>query len=170
MALQPTAYDTIAAVNYAHQWAYSRNPAYYNFEQLGGDCTNFVSQCIFAGAKTMNYGKNPWFYNSGNDKSPSWSGVPFLRDFLVGNSIGTGPYAEETDLSYIQPGDVIQMLFEGKTFQHSLFVVQTGAVPDAGNVLVATHTDDADYRPLAEYDYTRIRYLHIIAVRQWTAY
>ena len=35
------------AVAYAHYWAYRRNPSYYDFEAIGGDCTNFVSQCIF---------------------------------------------------------------------------------------------------------------------------
>lgn len=166
MALETFAYDRTAAVAYAHQWAYKRNPAYYNFDPLGGDCTNFVSQCLYAGAKTMNYSKNPWYYNNGNDKSPSWSGVPYLRDFLVGN-FGTGPYAEETAMAYIQPGDVIQMLFEGKVFQHSLFVVQTGTVPDPASILVATHTDDSDNRPLTDYTYAKIRYLHIVAVRRW---
>ena len=43
-------YDRKAAVLYAHQWAYGRNPAYYDYEELGGDCTNFASQCIFAGS------------------------------------------------------------------------------------------------------------------------
>ena len=28
----------------------SRNPAYLDFHGLGGDCTNFVSQCLYAGA------------------------------------------------------------------------------------------------------------------------
>ena len=37
-------YDRERAVAYAHQWAYSRNPAYYDFSVLGGDCTNFISQ------------------------------------------------------------------------------------------------------------------------------
>ena len=43
-------YDRRAAVLYAHRWAYGRNPAFYDYEHLGGDCTNFASQCIYAGA------------------------------------------------------------------------------------------------------------------------
>lgn len=34
-------YDRNAVVLYAHQWAYGRNPAFYDYEHLGGDCTNF---------------------------------------------------------------------------------------------------------------------------------
>lgn len=42
----------------------------------GGDCTNFVSQCIFAGSGIMNHNKRTgWYYINGNKKSPSWSGV-----------------------------------------------------------------------------------------------
>ena len=43
-------YDRSAAVTYAHRWAFGRNPRYYNFDELGGDCTNFASQCLYAGA------------------------------------------------------------------------------------------------------------------------
>ena len=38
-----------AEIEYARRWAFSTNPAYYNFENIGGDCTNFVSQCLYAG-------------------------------------------------------------------------------------------------------------------------
>lgn len=58
-------YDRKAAVEYAHEWAYFRNPAFYNYQLLGGDCTNFASQCIYAGSKVMNY--TPvfgWYYRA----------------------------------------------------------------------------------------------------------
>ena len=54
--------------------------------QFGGDCTNFISQCIYAGVKVMNYNKNNgWYYKTVNDRAPSWSGVEFLYDFLLKN-------------------------------------------------------------------------------------
>ena len=53
--MQKIPYDRNAAVAYAKEWALGRNPAYYNFDGIGGDCTNFASQSIFAGAKVMNY-------------------------------------------------------------------------------------------------------------------
>lgn len=31
-------YNRSAAVLYAHLWAMGRNPAYYDFENIGGDC------------------------------------------------------------------------------------------------------------------------------------
>ena len=50
-------YDRNKVVEYAEKWAYSINPKYYNFNLIGGDCTSFVSQCIFAGSNIMNYTK-----------------------------------------------------------------------------------------------------------------
>ncbi|MBQ3571404.1 MAG: amidase domain-containing protein, partial [Clostridia bacterium] len=42
-------YNRQNAVEYAKKWALKRNPKYYNFDNIGGDCTSFASQCLFAG-------------------------------------------------------------------------------------------------------------------------
>ena len=39
-------YNREAAVSYARRWALGRNPAYMDYELWGGDCTNFISQCL----------------------------------------------------------------------------------------------------------------------------
>ena len=78
-------YNRREALRYAKEWAYKRNPKYYNFDRVGGDCTSFVSQCIYAGAGIMNYSAYGWYYRSGNDKSASWSGVEYLHKFLINN-------------------------------------------------------------------------------------
>ena len=66
-------YDRLEAVIYAHRWAYGRNPAFYDYEEIGGDCTNYASQCIYAGTGVMNYTPTfGWYYINSNDKSPSW--------------------------------------------------------------------------------------------------
>ncbi len=53
-------YNRDVVAEYAYKWAFRRNPEYYNFDSIGGDCTNFVSQCIFAGAGVMNYTDTFW--------------------------------------------------------------------------------------------------------------
>ena len=45
--LLETAYARDLAVQYADYWAYRRNPQYRSFDELGGDCTNFVSQALY---------------------------------------------------------------------------------------------------------------------------
>ena len=156
-----------AAVSYAHRWAYSRNPAYYDYDKLGGDCTSFISQCVFAGSGVMNYTPTfGWYYAGANSKSPSWSGVEYLRNFLVRKNGGPGPLAEETSVSGVAPGDVIQLLFDGEVFQHSLLVVEAGPEPTADTILVATHSEDQDNKPLSAYQYQRARFLHILHVNR----
>ena len=48
-------YEREKVLKYAKRWAYDRNPQFYNFDNVGGDCTSFVSQCILAGSNVMNY-------------------------------------------------------------------------------------------------------------------
>jgi hypothetical protein len=158
-------YDVDRAIEYARRWAFGRNPRYYNFDALGGDCTNFVSQCLYAGCGVMNYTPNTgWYYISLNNRAPAWTGVPFLYNFLVNNK-GPGPYGREAPLHEARPGDVIQLSFDGVRFSHSLFVVSTGEVPRPDNILIATHTYDSYNRPLSTYTYAMHRLIRIEGAR-----
>lgn len=153
-------YNRALALAYARRWAFSRNPQYYSFDGIGGDCTNFISQCIFAGAGQMNYTPDVgWYYISISDRAAAWTGVRFLYNFLVNNE-GLGPYASETDADGVRTGDVIQLGRADGSFYHSLLV--TATFPE---ILVAAHTDDAFNRPLRTYTYYTARYLHIEGVR-----
>ena len=159
-------YNRLAAIRYAHQWSTSRNPRYLDFSNLGGDCTNFISQCLYAGSGVMNY--TPvygWYYISASNRSPSWTGARFLHNFLLGNK-GAGPYASLVSQEKIVPADIIQLSRSNNPVHHSLFVVEIGAPPTTNNILVATHTYDADYRPLSSYEFDIAYYMHIEGVRK----
>ncbi len=151
-------YDRTAAIAYAHRHAFTYNSAYYNFDKLGGDCTNFISQCLYAGFPQMNYSKNGWYYKNAGNRSPAWTGVQFLYAFLVSSGKRPGPSAAEIPASDAVPGDVIQLSFDGIKFSHSLFVVEKGE----RGILIATHSDDSDYRALDSYNYRFDRGLHIL--------
>lgn len=155
-------YDRNAAVAYARKWALSRNPSYYNFDPVGGDCTNFTSQSIYAGAKVMNF--TPvmgWYYRSSYDRTPSWSGVEYLYNFLINNK-SVGPYAHVVSQSEAMPGDIVQLGKRNGHFYHSPMITAVSPV-----ILVAAHTQDALDRPLASYVYDVARFLHIDGVRTW---
>ncbi len=159
-------YDRDAAAFYASVWAFDRNPAYLNFDGLGGDCTNFASQCLFAGSKAMNY--SPvfgWYYINGNNKSPSWTGVEFFYSFLVNNK-SVGPFGVKSDISHIGKGDFIQ-LGDGQKFYHTLFIIRVES-PAPESIFVATHTMDSYDRPLSSYYYNEIRFIRIEGVRKWS--
>lgn len=152
-------YDRIKVYEYAKKWAYLRNPKYYNYDSVGGDCTNFVSQCIYAGYNQMNYNKNNgWYYINGNNKSPSWTGVEFLYKFLITNR-SIGPKGSETNISNLNIGDVIQLSFDGFTFSHSLVIIQNGS--NIWDTLIAAHTYDVFGKSIAEYSFEKYRCIHI---------
>ena len=159
--LLPIPYNRMRAVDYARKWALSRNPLFFDFTEFGGNCTNFVSQCIFAGAPVMNYTPTfGWYYVSQDDRAPAWTGVRFLYEFLVTNR-GEGPFGREVALSELLAGDVIQLGREETGYYHTLIV--TGA--ENGVYLVAAQSDDALDRPLDTYDYDYARYIHVVGAR-----
>ncbi|MGN1098482.1 MAG: amidase domain-containing protein, partial [Clostridia bacterium] len=84
--MKDVGYNRAAAVNYAKRWALSRNPLYYSFDELGGDCTGFISQAVYAGAGVMNYTPTfGWYYISPDDRAPAWTGVEFFYNFFTSN-------------------------------------------------------------------------------------
>ena len=164
--LIPVVYDRFRAVGYALRWALSRNPRYYDFEDIGGDCTNFVSQCLYAGCGVMNFAQeNGWYFISPDDRAPSWTSVELLRSFLLTNS-GTGPYGENRELSQLRPGDVIQLRNSEGRLYHSLIVsyIFYPAVPE--NIFICSHSFDSRNRRLSTYNYAAAEGIHILGARR----
>lgn len=159
-------YDRAKAIQYAHKWAYARNPAYYDFEDLGGDCTNFASQCIYAGSGTMNHAPvYGWYYLNSYNRTPSWTGVNFLYDFLINNR-GAGPFAELVDVSDAEPGDIAQISFsDSRSFDHSPVIIKKESQSGKNGILIAAHTFDTDFYRLTDFEPLYVRYLHIVGVR-----
>lgn len=160
-------YDRQKAVEYALKWAMDRNPKYYNFDAVGGDCTSFVSQAIYAGSGVMNYGINGWYYINGNNKSPSWSGVEYLYNF-INNNKQVGPYGKEVNIERVEKGDIVQLSFDGEKYHHSLIITDIiGNSRDSSNILIASHTDDSYNRKISTYTYSKIRFIKIEGVRYY---
>ena len=162
-------YDRTRAVEYARRWALSRNPLFTDFTGRGGNCTNFVSQCILAGAPVMNYAQTyGWYYISEAERAPAWSSVESLYDFLIGipefadANGGIGPFAMlARNMRQIEVGDVVQLANSTGDFYHTLII--SGF--DGGEILVCAHSDDALDRPLSTYNYASLRVLHVMGAR-----
>ncbi len=159
-------YDRYSAVEYALKWAYARNPRFYDFEDLGGDCTNFVSQCLYAGCGIMNYSgfENGWYYINGNDRSASWTGVQYLRRFLLTNK-GTGVFGEESSVEQMKPGDVVQLRNKNGVLYHSVFVSYVKQPVTVDNIFICAHSYDARDRRLSTYNYSKADFIHILGAR-----
>lgn len=160
-------YDRSAAVAYARQWAFRRNPAYFDFQNIGGDCTNFASQCLYAGVGVMNYTSDlGWYYVSSTNRAAAWTGVEYFFNFLIANldgvGDGAGPFAQEVALSEVEIGDFIQFGRATGDFYHTPIVVGfSGRTP-----LLAAHSYDVYNRPLTSYRYEKIRCIHILGARE----
>lgn len=162
-------YDRERAVEYARKWALSRNPLFFDFTGRGGNCTSFVSQCIFAGCGVMNYTPTfGWYYRSPDDRAPAWTGVDELYDFLteasdfVSENRGVGPFGRDAMIAEtIELGDIIQLRNAQGDFYHTLLI---SGFTDS-DILVCAHSDDALDRPLSTYGYASLRIVHIDGAR-----
>ena len=161
-------YDRSRALAYAGRWAFDRNPLFYNFTEVGGDCTNFVSQCVLAGCCVINGTPDfGWYYRSAQDRAPAWTGVEFFWDFFTeapafrAANGGVGPFGRETTREELEAADVVQLGRENGEFYHTLLVLERVG----GEVYVAAHSNDVYDRPLSSYNAPRMRFLHVEGVR-----
>ncbi len=154
-------YDRTKAVIYAQKWALLRNPLFYDFSSIGGDCTNFISQCILAGNSTMNYSPvTGWYYLNLNKRSASWTSTEYFFKFITTNT-GKGPFGHLTTKDNLSIGDVIQLGDNDNSFYHSLIITKI----NNGKIYISAHTNDALNRPLESYYFQKIRYIKIEGTR-----
>jgi len=144
-------YNRANAINYAEKYALKSNSNYKNFDDNGGDCTNFVSQCINAGNIPLSNFWKPYTF--------PWIRVNELYSFLTRNKYAI----EVSSLSLLDKGDLIQFFSNSKGFfAHSGIITNTLA---NGEILYSCHSYDKLNFPLSEIYpilYTKLRLLKII--------
>lgn len=154
-------YDGDAAADYALEYCYNYNPDYPNWETYNPgytwDCANFVSQCLFAGGKSME-GSDPtsfsnWFsYGnvcSTSQVSSTWRGADAFRHYWMSNassyktfySIGSESY------NYTWKGDAVTALNSNGRGYHTLICVGYDNPDD----ILAAHSNDTDSARLSSY-------------------
>jgi cell wall-associated NlpC family hydrolase len=191
-AATSTGYNGTAAAQYADTYWNSYNRAYPSFANKGGDCTNFVSQALYAGGIKMRtsptYSGNAAWYMLQNRKSYSWSvtwvnaqdNSIFLQQYLLPGAIkvvadvyGRAPGETVSD-GNAQPGDVVLYDWNNDgTFDHEAIITASdGTTNTDGSTnydLVDAHTNNRyhAYWTLAQYNTswatTHIIVLHIPA-------
>ena len=122
-------YNRISATQYARRWALSRNPKFKDYEELGGNCTNYISQCVNAGGIPMDSDGNnimkEWYWYNDSNRTPSWTGSqPFFEYFTKNNSDESenfGVYAKQTNYDELELGDVVQLIKDGKAY-HTMMI------------------------------------------------
>ncbi len=157
------------AVEYARRWALDRNPLFIDFTGIGGNCTNFVSQCVLAGSCTMNYTRDfGWYYISPEERAPAWSSVEFFYDFITQDprfteqNGGVGPFGKVITREEAAVADIIQYANEEGDWYHTVIITN---MDEAGEIFVSAQTNDALDRPLSGYNFADARFIRVEGVR-----
>jgi hypothetical protein len=121
------------------EYYFMYNKKYKNYNGIGGDCTNFVSQVLHEGGKFKKSGG--WNYDK--DGNHAWLNAQSFKDYLIysgrGSVIVYGTYDKVLKLSYkLLPGDIIAYEKNGKVAHNS---VVTGA-DSRGYTMVNSHNTD----------------------------
>lgn len=140
-------YNPQQAVQYAERYWNGHNPAFLHFND---DCTNFISQCLWAGGMPMVFSNQPsrgWWYRRQGRRhtwSYSWT-VAHIFYTLLTKGGPSGKVVQVSSAEELSLGDVICYDFEGDgRFNHNTIV--TGK-DSWGQPLVHAHTVNSRYRP-----------------------
>lgn len=164
-------YNRIGAVNYAIKYALHPNKEYKYFQSInenGGDCTNFVSQCLKAGGAPMDYNEHrPWWYNIKKGKaSTCWAVAHSLYWYLRTNqSMNRAAIKgmEVEEISELEIGDVV--FYEN--YQNTIFhaAIITSFINTNGNIvpLISQHSyNQLNESYIKKYEYKKEHFLKII--------
>ena len=139
-----TAYNYQAMADYALRHVFNYNPAYRRYNDVGGDCTNFISQALRAGGWAHVSGwyrdYRHWWYNSLNE-TWSWINVNSWASFAR----HSGRTSHLSNVWYLGLADILQMDFSSNgSKDHSMIVtVRSSSMP-----YLSYHSTDTKNRSL----------------------
>jgi len=162
-------YNRVSAVNYAMKYALEPNKNYKFYQFIGGnggDCTNFVSQCLNAGGAPMDYNNiRPWWYHLGKS-SISWAVANSLFWYLKTNqrlNRSAIKGLEVEDRNELQIGDLIFYENYKNVIFHSTII--TSFIEVSGNLepRVSQHSyNQLNETYIKSYDYKKAHFIKII--------
>ena len=145
-------FSRFAMKSYQNNWALSRNPIWADYTGLGGDCQNYASQVIKAGGAPFDEsGSYKWYWYSDANRSPSWTGVISMQNYIRYNS-GLGPNGKfVSSASTLLTGDMVHIdLNSNGTYDHAVVIYNPGSSPT-----VSGHTEDCINKRLSEFPGTK---------------
>lgn len=170
-------YNIDSALAYSYEWA-GKTEAKRNldrfgmYDNYGGNCNNFTSQCLFAGGIPMDLSgvQWKWYGEAVNEfggeygRSPSWAECDYFYNYCVTNE-GFGLVTDtDTNLYSGRPGDLIQYMVDETDAVHTVIITKV-IYDDDGNVveyLINSNTTDKVDCPMSAYGYTDFRLIKVI--------
>lgn len=126
---------------FAHWNAPTYNASYLDFNSVGGDCQNFVSQALDARGLAQN---DSWHYNS-SGHSETWGYAPAFDNYLKANpSLGFTPLTAD-QRSELSVGDLAYFDWNNNDVPDHVMIV---SAIDGSKISLVGHNLDYDYRDL----------------------
>lgn len=159
-----TSYSYSDAVKYAESYCFYYNPSYPDWSDQGGDCANFISQCLHAGGKSMvgtpgsstaaqNWSN--WFSTGSScntsNVSSTWRGANAFKGYWMYNASGYNTFSSvgASSYSYGFAGDAVSLLNSNGNAYHTVIIV--GYDSSNKDFIVAAHTRDTRTAKLSDY-------------------
>ncbi|MDE6780880.1 MAG: amidase domain-containing protein [Ruminococcus sp.] len=131
-----TGYNANVAIDYALKYWNNYNPNYSDYNSIGGDCANFVSQCLYTGGLEMT---DKWFWYSYSNRSGSWASCPDMYNYF--NEQGYKIIENPSD-SQVLPGNIVLYYSSSKgRWSHAAICVGSNL---NGPIVAAHNTNHCD--------------------------
>lgn len=165
-------YDRSKAKAYIDRYWKSYNPAYPTFHQGGGDCTNFVSQVLYAGGMPWADDKNPvnhkksvnWYCKPGATNKDnerritfSWKIAAVFKAHWINRVEVHKMYSYAEAIQNINNlsrgvflGDIVQFCYSSGVPYHTLAITGYNRDPEYNvrDIVLASHDIDSNTRSL----------------------
>jgi len=160
-------YDGDTSADYAYEFGKKSTSPFYDFKDLGGDCTNFASQAILAGMTGItepsdlkpkrysyladqNYNNLAWYYKTSNNRGSAWTGADWMFKYAKSNKnsykglhfdfITKDSSTVALKINLVKKGDIIFADWENDgVIDHTMIVTQKYSCNSYSCVKVAYH-------------------------------
>lgn len=171
-------YNRIDAVAYANQWvspnSILRNPNWLIYDNYGGNCANYTSQCLFAGGIPTDHFGQPgaqwkWYsdYIIGREvpqgRAPAWTGVNEFYDYsLINSEFGLVSLVDDNYFN----GEIGDLIIFGTDLRWKHAVIITDVIKDENKTvidyLINSNTTDRINYPVSAYSYSKTQLIKIL--------
>lgn len=167
-------YDREKAINYSKKYITERNSDWYAYDNVGGNCQNYVSQILYEGGIPMDYSGNiynQWKHYSAtvNEKSEnkgrsySWTTVGYFYDYAKNNKESGLCSSVDANMYYAEAGDVAHVGYDNR-WNHAVIIVDQvkDAKGEIVDFLINSNTVNLENYPLLAYVYPQKRVIKIM--------
>lgn len=168
--IQSSDYESSDAVQYAEDYYDNYNDDYPDWGPSGGDCANFVSQCLHAGGKPMegtpgtSAEATDWsnWFSEGSTRntkkvSSTWRGANAFKSYWHSNATDDNEFTEvdSDSFDFGWKGDAVSLLNSNGRAFHTLIIVGY----DSPDFICRAHSDvdsdeeDGIYLSTKDYDF-----------------